>query len=183
MTTTTAKQRTGLYHSDLVKMGATVMMFTGKPRESTYKGKPPFCGIKFQGDDTAYTLTIENDDVRAAIEGAPLNKWLTVRAEGTRDQAYLNIEDEAGPIIPGTPDSEIIEPQGTPPPLWPEAGNGTPARTRTNVRPASTSNVAVDMAVAMTISAVRGLEEAGIRVDSDAAARIYNTHYIQASRG
>jgi hypothetical protein len=173
-----------LYHSDLAKAGEITVQFTGKPRDSQYPGKPRWVGLMVQGDDTKYTLNIENADVEKSIESAPTGAWVAVRAEGRGDMAYMMIEDGNGsPVLPepkGKPVNQHRQnaPAGNnapPPNEWPEE--------TVEVTLGGTTSASVAIACAMTIAAVQGLEKAGIRVDSDAAARIYNTHFIQASRG
>lgn len=153
------------YHSELVRLAATGLMLqvTSDPRESKFPGKPEWCGIKVvngSGDLADKTLNIENESVADSIRAAPKNVWLIATAGGTRDLAWLHFADADGPILPTNPAYK-------PPPT-------APAATLDESGP-------VGAAVAMTTQAVRGLEKSGIRVDSDAAARIYSTHFINVS--
>jgi hypothetical protein len=186
---TTAAQtfpKKSLYHSDLAKHGPITVQFAGEPRDSQYPNKPRWVGLLVHGDDTKYTLNIENADVEASIKAAPKNTWVEVRAEGRGDQAFMLIEDgDGGPILPGDKTPPRMNQQQRPAP----AQNGPPPNEWggdeevVEVTISGTTSATVALSVAMTLAAVRGLEAGGVRVDSDAAARMYNTHFIQATRG
>lgn len=183
-TTSKTWDKKAIYHSELVKasQGGLVVQFNGKPRDSKYPGKPAFVGFKVMGDEGGdYTLNIENDDIRKVLDGVPERTWVMVKADGTREHAWVTVEDANGNYVNDkVPAGEIVQPQTQPPPLWnDQPKQAAPVQVRNMSKSADT---VVDRAAAMTIHAVGLLEEAGIRVDSDAAARIYNTHYIQASR-
>lgn len=172
-----------IFHSELMRasQGGLAVRFTGKPRDSKYPGKPAFVGFQVMGDDGEYTLNIENDKIRAALEDVPVKMWVAVRADGRGEDAWISIEDANGnPVLRGTPESEVAQPQNAPPPLWNEQPK---TMTTAPTTPVSTNgDVTVQRAVGLTLQAVKGLESGGVRVDSDAAARIFNTLYIQASR-
>lgn len=174
-----------IYHSELVKasQGGLAVKFNGKPRDSKYPGKPAFVGFKVYGEEgDGYTLNIENDEIRRVLEGVPENTWVSVRADGSRDTAWLAVEDMNGNYVnDAVPSGEIAQPQSGPPPMFPE--DQQKRQSNVPAHPVSTnSDPVVQRAVAMTLAAVSGLEKGGVRVDSDAAARIYNTHFIQATR-
>lgn len=184
MTATKTWDKKAIYHSELVRasQGGLVVQFNGKPRDSKYPGKPAFVGFKVMGDEGGdYTLNIENDEIRKKLEDVPPHTWVMVRADGSREHAWISVEDANGNYVnEGVPREEIAQPAGQPP-LWP--GDAPKTVTTAPANPVSTnSDPVVQRAVSMTLAAVAGLEKGGVRVDSDAAARIYNTHFIQATR-
>ena len=112
-------ERTGLYHSDLVRESAIapmVVMFTGEPRDSKYKDKPRWVGMMVHGDETKYVLNIESPDIEAAIVSVPRDQWLHLQAagDGRSGTAYMILEDDAGPILPDTPSQPVAGPQAPP---------------------------------------------------------------------
>lgn len=170
-----------LYHSDLVRQGQCLLRLKTTPMQSKFSkpGLSHWCAVQFPDDDTEYSLSIE-DSTLETWKRIPKDQWVRVMATGGPDQvAKLIVADGAGPVLPADDfvpqDSEDAEP---PPPLWPDEAQALPAPTSA---PKSNGGT-VAKAVAMTVEAVRALEAAGIRIDSDAAARVYNTHFIQANR-
>ena len=168
------------WHSDIVRLsgaGGLMVRLKGDPQASKFPGKPAFC--YFECADGAgvvgeHTLNVENDLVATSLRVAPKNQWVRVTAGGKAEQAWLNAVVGEAPPAPTAPAIS----DGPPPTEWPPETKAPPT-----APPASLSDSGtVGAAIAMTIQAVRGLEKSGIRVDSDAAARIYNTHFIQASR-
>lgn len=160
-----------IWHSELARAGRLMVKFKSGPRESKYPDKPDYIYFQAAGDDTEYCLNIE-PGTEDAFHNVPQGQWVYVEALGVLkdDPKAVHISDEAGPVLPG---EDVVEPQPMygPPPMFPEDASAP-----------KTSGGPVDTAVSMTLAAVRGLEAGGVRVDSDAAARIYNTHFIQTSR-
>lgn len=103
-----------IYHSELVKAGPLYMMFTGPVRDSKYAGKPAYITFKAQqnGEETEHTYNVENDTVREELDNAPKNVWLQVRATGSREEAWLALEDANGnPVLKGTPVRDLAQPK------------------------------------------------------------------------
>ncbi|GMV07389.1 MAG: hypothetical protein AMXMBFR53_36640 [Gemmatimonadota bacterium] len=162
------------WHSDLVRVAGSGMMGKVKsdPMDSKYPGKPKYCYFEAH-DGSEHTLNIENEAVADAIRKAPKDQTVRITAGGTRDQAYLNVTVGEAPTPPAQ--------DGPPENLWPDDAPAAPP-SKPSAPPARLHDAGVvGAALAMTVEAVKGLKAAGIPVDGDAAARIYNTHYIQAS--
>ena len=188
-----AFEHAGVFHSALVKAtagGPMALMFTGKPRDSKYPGKPPFVGFKAQNDDTAYTLNIENDGIRNVLSDVPLNVWVMVRAEGTREQAYVLVDDANGnPVLRGTPVSEIAQPKnpvaqdGPPPNEWRKVNGPHPVElddTATKQRELLAERYFLALCAADDAVQRFAKEHAGSQ-PSDAVRNIATTIFIQAS--
>lgn len=182
------KDGTTIYHSDIAKHhDGLLVQFTGTPRDSKYPGKPRWVGFKVDGDDSKYSLNLENASVERSIAAVPQNTWVLLKAGGRGEDASVAIEDANGnPVFKGVPANEIAQPQNGPPPNWPEGASLQPApKQASNVpaHPVSTNGDAtVQRATALTLQAVKGLQAGGVNVDSDAAARMFSTIYIQAHK-
>lgn len=190
-TATKTFDKRSLYHSDLAKVGEVTVQFTGKPRDSQYPGKPRWVGLMIQGDDTKYTLNIENADVEKSIAAAPLNAWVSVRAEGRGDQAFMLIEDGNGsPMLKG--DTRPAQPVSAPLPRNPQA-SGPPANEwpdETTPTPTNSEDDATRKRLAdryyLALSAAQeacnrfATDHQGLQ-PSDAVRNIATTIFIQAS--
>jgi hypothetical protein len=89
-----------VYHSELASKGVLTIMLTQPPRASKYAGKPAYAKLRIQGDDTDYTLTVENEMVDEALCALPLNAFVTVHAQGARETARLVVKDAPAPRQP-----------------------------------------------------------------------------------
>ena len=184
--TQTKKKSEKLYHSALAKQGRTRLRFKSDPLDGRFG---PYCFVQLPNEADDRLFSIDSDAVKAEIERTRANVgdgWVEVTAAGTKDSSTILVEQPGtnGPTFPG--DEPVRQPQNAPPPMWPEAqgpyppqvdqpqGNGDATR--------HPRELVVDTAADLTVRAVQRLEKAGIRVDSDAAARIFNTLYIQSAR-
>lgn len=110
-----------VYHSHIVAMddGAKVM-FTGKPKDSKFPDNAGFTFFKTQEDgDTEFMFQIENYVVRATLESAPINQWVTMRAFGTKEGATIDIATDALPTEPDAA-TDSLPTNGAPPTEWPD---------------------------------------------------------------
>lgn len=79
-----------LYHSELVGMGDVDAMITDGPRPSKYDGKPPIVMMRIDGTERIYN--VENDGCGQALTGLK-GQTVTLRAEGSRDDATITVFD------------------------------------------------------------------------------------------
>lgn len=181
MTATKIFDKKGVYHSALAKAGPVLMRFKGEPHES--KGGGSYVYFEVQGEEGDHYYNIENDAIGDLIARLPVNQWMRVVAEGTREGATLNVSEAEGhPIYTPDPAPEPT-PQNGPPPMWPDdPGVSAPPQSPQRPVAGALGGDAVARAVEGTLRAVSGLEKGGVRVDSDAAARIFNTLFINESR-
>jgi hypothetical protein len=184
--------RKSIYHSYLAREGRTMVKFKGDPRESKYKGKPPFVYLQVPDDPNEYALNLE-PGTEEAVRNAPKNVWVFVRAIGMSkdDPKELIVEDGAGPVLPGGADPDEWEPVEPPPPLWPEDDRKEAAvRNREDAKPAPTtasrgtrSDPRMHAAWTDAVSLVRAdFPDASADAAVEAASRMANTLYIQASK-
>ena len=113
MPATATFPKKSVWHSDLVKASTSglAIMLVGPVRDSKFAGKPPYVVFKVHGEDTDHTLSIENDGIKETLSGIPANTWVVIRAEGTRDQAYIMVEDAQGNVVlRGTAPKDIAQP-------------------------------------------------------------------------
>lgn len=128
--------KVSVYHSKLVQASADRLAVQfGSVRESKFKKGTFTIAMKVYGEeDTTYWYQIENDTIKKDLESLPRNEkgdtdWLSIRAEGSRDQAIISVEDVDGqlvnralpPTIPGPRDSmgnAPHKPAGPPSNLW-----------------------------------------------------------------
>ncbi len=163
------QKRNPLYHSALLELGRTTLRFKGDIRDGKYG---PYCFVQLKGEEDDRLFSVDSDMVREEVERTRRtvkDGWVEVEAAGAKDGAVLRVimPGTDGPTFPG--DSQQ---NGPPPKEW---GNES--------KPVASEGGVVDTAVAMTVRAVQRLKEAGIPIDSDAAARVYSTHFIQSARG
>jgi hypothetical protein len=185
--------RKSIYHSFLVKEGRTMLKFKGDPRESKYPGKPPFVYIQVPDDPNEYALNLE-PGTEDAVREAPKNVWVYVKAlgMGKDDPKALMIEDDAGPMLPGGADPDEWEPVEPPPPLWPEDDKKEAAirnhvanldRSAAVARAHPTMNQTMYRCWQDAVGLIRAdYPDASADVAVEAAARIANTLFIQASK-
>lgn len=169
-----------LYHSKLRERGPTVMRFKSDPTDGKYG---PYCFVQLEGETEDRLFTLDSDLVREEVERTRSVKgddWVEVRAEGMKQGATIMVTEigtAGAPVLPD--DGNGRQPQDGPPPNFPDQAKAPPANTAREALNGSN----VSRAVAMTVEAIEGLKGAGIPIDSDAAARVYSTHFIQTSRG
>jgi hypothetical protein len=175
-------QQVNIYQSHLVRAGSMSVMLKSDAMPSKYaKGNAThYCYMDVgDGSEKDYCLAVEHEVIEA-INDAPKNEWLHMVATGAADQpATLKFSSASNPEPNPEPD---IQPQGGPPPMYPEGdshANG-PGYQSPPAQPQTNNSVA--KAAAMTVEAVGYLKDAGIPVDGDAAARIYNTHFIKVGK-
>ena len=181
----------GVFHSALVKasQGGLALMFTGPVRDSKYPGKPAYIPFKVHGEEGEHTLNIENDTIRKTLEGLPDKVWLVVRADGTRDMAWINVEDTNGNLVTkGIPVMEIAQPKPSqmdaPPNEWREVTGPHPVELDEDPDAKLRATLAKKYFLALCAAddAVQRFakEHAGSQ-PSDAVRNIATTIFIQAS--
>lgn len=86
-------------HSALRARGPVRVLFTHRVMDSRFKGQLPYAPFRVEGCATSFTLSVENDDIRATLDTIPLDRWVTVTATGRDGDARLLVEtheDAAG---------------------------------------------------------------------------------------
>jgi hypothetical protein len=92
-----------LYHSELrerTEAGPVEVQLLSHPRESKYKGKPPYCRMIFAGEQFERAYEVENDAVRATLEALPINTPLRIVATGSRDEAQIEVHGAPASAAP-----------------------------------------------------------------------------------
>ena len=92
----------GVYHSELEQVtgnGSVSIVLKKSPANSRNKDLAGFCTIIDWEGNERY-LNIENQQIRAQLDAAPLNVPLQVRAGGMREDAWLQINGQQGEPVP-----------------------------------------------------------------------------------
>ena len=170
MTTVTQTfPKKNLYHSNLVRHagGGAVTLKIKNVMESKYP--KPDCShvafLQFPEDEMEYSLMVENTTL-AEFEKAPRDVWINAHPAGSATEPATVFFTQADGV-PVAHQPEEAKPMSGPPPMFPDQPDPGIAYD------------AIDVAVAATVKAVKGLAAAGIQVDP---TPIYSTHYIQASK-
>jgi hypothetical protein len=124
-----------VYHSALraaSEQHGLWIAFLDRASGSRY-GKPRF---NVGDDQTIYNLEIENERIRAHLETVPLNVWLLVKAHDSKEDAYLEITDEADEVVP-EPESGTVTAPAKAPPAGKPAGKPAPAAQQSQAKPAT----------------------------------------------
>lgn len=161
-----------VYHSDLVRAGALVLLLKHEPRESQFKGKPDFVTFVVQGqEDQERQYQVENAAILEALASAPLNTWLNFRADGAREAATVAWQ----PLNPAAP-------AAAPPPRRQRAAAAPPSQTpATSPTPSSAAEDALFDCLSTAHAAVERYRTAHGPL-TDEVRLLATTLYVQRSR-
>jgi hypothetical protein len=104
-----------IYHSAFCSLVGRQIQFVSPPADSKFAGNLPYAKFKIAGDPGVYSLQIDNDGIREALQNVPLNQTLTVvDAGGREDSAFLKLSAGGnGTAAPPTnPQSQTPQGQG-----------------------------------------------------------------------
>lgn len=164
--------RKAIYHRYLVKASPLVMKFKGEPRESKYKGKPPYVYFQVQGDESEYALNIE-PGTEEAIQDAPKNTWVTVYAAGSKDT------EAALKIVAGAQD-----PEDGPPNEWPDEDPASEPKQRTppTAKASGPDKLMQECWTSAVVLIRADFPDASPDAAVEAASRVANTLFIGRNR-
>lgn len=83
----------GVYHSRLREKSPIVLKFTGEIQTSKFDDTKEVVPFEVRGDGTTYWLTVDNDGIRDEINAVQQGQYVQVNADGTYEDARLNITD------------------------------------------------------------------------------------------
>ena len=175
--------RKTIYHSYFVREGRLMIKLLGDPYESKFKQGQMVVSFQVPDEDTHYTLQIEPECVESVVN-APKDTWLYVQAigGGPEDDKFMHFSDGVGPVFDDSTHVEpedAPQPQSGPPPMFPDdAPTAQPTQAYT-----TTANGKMAAAWAEAVTLITGLyPDAAPEVVIEAASRMANTMFIQASR-
>lgn len=164
-----------IYHSILIRHSSLMVKFKQTPMVSKWPraGTPGKIVYMDLDDGYEYIYQIENEKIVEMLEEVEPGQWYRISAVGSGEQADLQVVSSDGQPSYEAQERAAIAEESTPtaspsapPPSSP--GNGV---TPTHVD-----------CTAMTLETVNAFEGAGTVLESDAIARIYNTHFIALSK-
>jgi len=181
--------RKAVFHSYLVREPGLMLKLKGDVRDSKYPGKPPYVYIQVPDDDAEYALNIE-PGTEQAFKDAPKGVWLRCHATGSKDTPpCVHFSDEGGPVLPAGASADeweeveappsVGKPMTGPAPNWPDDKPKASAPTTAN----GYHNATMARCWGDAVALVRAdFPEATADAGVEAASRIANTLFIQASR-
>ncbi len=167
------EQQKSVYHSYLTRHRDLMIKFKQTPFDSRFPrddtpGKVVYMELP---DGRDYIYQIENEAIVQILDQIEPNEWYRVTASGAKEEATLDLavadsyeQEEREAIVSEAPaevSTSTVASEPTP------VKNNTPTH--------------VDC-TAMTLETVNAFEGSGTVLESDAIARIYNTHFIALSK-
>ena len=170
-----------VYHSMLIRHSSLMVKFKQTPFDSQWPraGTPGKIVFIELDDGFDYIYQIENQKIVDMLDQVDPDQWYRISAVGSGEDADLKLVSSDGE--PAYEDEERAALQDEPAPQdYPSASSAGPIPPP----PPPVNDVTpthVDC-TAMTLETVNAFEGAGTVLESDAIARIYNTHFIALSK-
>jgi hypothetical protein len=170
-----------IFHSLLTRHSSLMVKFKQTPFDSQWPraGTPGKIVYMELDDGFEYIYQIENQKIVTILDQIEPDQWYRISAVGKGEQADMKLVSSDGE--PAYEEEERVALQSEPAPVDSSlASTAGPPPT-----PSSSGNGVMPTHVdctAMTLETVNAFEGAGTVLESDAIARIYNTHFIALSK-